>query len=103
MIQHSEIKQLPHKSHYYSAVFRSAVIAFVILAFSLGIGIAGYCYFFKIGFVDGLINVAKTNGAKIFASFYALYSGMAFLTSVAVVFGPIFHRFMHRFHLDVRE
>lgn len=115
MNQKSEIKQLPHKSHYYSAVMKSALLALVILVFSLGIGIAGYCYFLDLSFVDGLINAsmiltgmgpvdrAQTDGGKIFASIYAIYSGVAFLSSVAVLFSPVLHRFLHRFHLDVRE
>jgi hypothetical protein len=109
------IKKLPHRSHYYGAVFKNSIVAIFILLFSLAIGILGYSYFFQLGFEDSLLNasmilagmgpvdVAKTSGAKIFASFYALYSGVAFLSSVAVLFSPILHRFLHRFHLDVRE
>ena len=72
-------------------------------------------FFFKVGWVDGLynasmiltgmgpVNAAPDNSAKIFASFYAIYSGVAFLTSVGVLFAPILHRFLHKFHLDVDE
>ncbi len=87
----------------------------LIIAFSLAIGVWGYCYFFNLGWIDGLLNAsmiltgmgpvdpAPNDAAKIFASFYALYSGVAFLTSVAVLFGPVLHRFMHKFHLDIEE
>ncbi|MGZ3884447.1 MAG: hypothetical protein ACXVP0_09730 [Bacteroidia bacterium] len=109
------IKKLPHKSIYYNAVLKNALFALFILLISLAIGIGGYSYFFNLGFVDSLLNAsmiltgmgpvdrAETDGAKIFASFYALYSGVAFLSSVAVLFGPVLHRFLHRFHLDVRD
>ena len=40
---------------------------------------------------------------KLFESFYALFSGVAFLTIVAVVMAPLVHRFLHRFHLDMAE
>ncbi len=115
MIPKFELKKLPRKAHYYGAVLKSSLLALAIVVFSLGAGIAGYCYFFEVGFVDGLLNasmiltgmgpvdVAHTDGAKIFASIYAIYSGVAFLTSVALVFGPIIHRFLHRFHLDINE
>ena len=67
------------------------------------------------GGIDSLLNAAmiltgmgpvdpmKTTGAKLFASFYALFSGIVFLTSAGVLFAPIFHRFLHRFHLDEGE
>lgn len=110
-----KIKKLPHPKHYYRALLKSAALAFAILLFSLAIGIAGYCYHFNFGFVDGLVNasmilagmgpvdVAQTDGAKIFASIYALYSGVAFLTTLAILSAPIMHRFLHKFHLDVEE
>jgi len=111
----NKLKLLPHKKHYYNAIIKSGLFAFSIVVFSLGIGVAGYCFFFNLRWIDGLLNAsmilagmgpvdpAPNDAAKLFASFYAIYSGVAFLTSVAVLFGPIFHRFLHRFHLDMEE
>lgn len=108
-------KKLPHRKHFYSAIFKSLIVAFLVLIVSLTIGILGYSYFFGLGFFDSLLNasmilggmgpvdVAKTDGAKLFASLYALYSGVALLSSLAVVSGPIVHRFLHKFRLDVEE
>lgn len=91
---------------------RSLSITLVIAAFSLVIGTAGYCYFGHLDPLDGLLNASmiltgmgpvdpmKTDGGKLFASFYALYSGIAFLSIMAVITAPIFHRIMHRFHLE---
>jgi hypothetical protein len=91
------------------------VIAFLFLIFSLGIGIWGYHYFMRLGFADSLINAsmilsgmgpvdhAETDAAKIFASFYAIYSGIAFISSMAFLFLPVLHRFLHIFHLDIQE
>jgi len=110
-----KLKRLPHKRHYYNRLFRNAFAAFIILVVSLLIGMSGYRYFYGIGWIDSLLNAsmiltgmgpvdaAHTDGAKIFASLYAIYSGVAFLTMVAVVFAPVLHRFLHRFHLDVEE
>jgi hypothetical protein len=44
-----------------------------------------------------------SNTAKIFSSFYALYSGIAFLSTMAVLFAPIVHRFMHIMHVDEED
>ena len=44
-----------------------------------------------------------TTPGKLFASFYALFSGVAFLTIVAVLLAPVVHRFLHRFHLELAD
>ena len=109
------IKKLPHKKHYYTHLLKNARFAIGVLAFSLGIGVVGYHHFFGISWLDSLVNAsmiltgmgpvdrAVTNGAKIFSSIYAIYSGVAFLTSVAMILSPVAHRFLHRFHLDLEE
>lgn len=86
-----------------------------MLTFSLFIGMAGYHYYFELNWVDSLYNAsmiltgmgpvdkALNDGGKIFASFYAIYSGVAFLTSVAIILSPVVHRFLHRFKLDVEN
>jgi hypothetical protein len=87
------------------------IISTTMIAVSLGIGILGYRYFAELPWVDSLLNASmiltgmgpvspmETDGAKIFASFYALFSGVVFLTATAVVLTPVLHRVMHRFHL----
>lgn len=94
---------------------RYTVFSLFILAFSLGIGIAGYHFFGRLSWVDSLVNASmiltgmgpvdhlETTGGKLFASCYALFSGVAFLTFVAVLFAPAYHRFLHRFHLNSEE
>jgi hypothetical protein len=49
----------------------------------------------------GPVDKPLDDAGKIFASFYAIYSGVAFLSSVAIIFSPVVHRFLHRFRLDV--
>jgi hypothetical protein len=44
--------------------------------------------------------VLHTDTGKIFAGVYALYCGFILIVSVAVFLAPIFHRFLHRFHLE---
>ena len=48
----------------------------------------------------GPVNPLPTDGAKIFASFYALFSGLMFIGIMGVVLSPIVHRFLHKFHID---
>ena len=80
---------------------------------SLAIGAIGYRHFGGLPWVDawlnaamiltgmGPVNAMTTFGGKIFAMCYALFSGVVFLTAVAVLFAPVVHRFLHRFHLEV--
>ena len=86
-----------------------------LIGTSLGIGAAGYRAFGGLSWIDATLNAAMiltgmgpvspmtTDAAKIFATVYALFSGVAFLTAVSVLLAPAAHRFLHRFHLDVYD
>ena len=94
---------------------RSVAIAAAIIAFSLAMGSAGYHYYGQLPWIDALLNASmiltgmgpvnemRTTAAKLFATFYAIYSGTAFLTTIAVVIAPLVHRFLHRFHVDEED
>jgi len=81
---------------------------------SLGIGMAGYHFLEHLGWVDSFVNAAmilsgmgplaplQTTSGKIFAGCYALFSGLAFITSIGLIFAPVFHRFLHKFHLEAK-
>lgn len=83
-----------------------------LLWFSLMLGMLGYRAFAGLAWVDAFLNASmiltgmgptspmQTDGAKVFAGCYALYSGIAFLTAMGVLFAPVLHRVLHRFHLD---
>jgi hypothetical protein len=102
---------LPRKE-YYRKVLRSFIYAGVLIAGSLLIGVLGYHFICDLPWVDALLNSSmiltgmgpvdpmRSEAAKIFASFYALFSGIAFLTTVAVFLAPMVHRFLHKFHLE---
>ena len=89
------------------------MITTTMILFSLLIGILGYHYFESLSWIDSLLNASmilggmgpvdalKTNSGKIFASFYALYSGIILLASVGLLAAPLVHRFLHRFHLEI--
>ncbi len=111
----AHLKKLPHPQHFAKALFRNSLAGLIILTFSLGIGMFGYHRYFDLPWVDSLYNAsmiltgmgpvdkALNDSGKIFASFYAIYSGVAFLTSVAVILGPVLHRFLHKLKLDIEE
>ncbi len=89
--------------------------ASIILVLSLGIGIGGYHSFGKLPWLDAFLNASmiltgmgpidhlETDSAKLFAAFYALYSGAAFLAFVGVLFAPLYHRFFHKFHFNMED
>lgn len=51
----------------------------------------------------GPVNALQTREGKVFASFYALYSGIVFLAAAGLLIAPILHRFIHKFHLDMAD
>ena len=83
-----------------------------MIGVSLGIGILGYHFINDLDWLDALLNASmiltgmgpvdemKSDSAKWFASFYAVFSGVVFLSTVAVFLTPIVHRFLHKHHLD---
>lgn len=98
-------------SQFANRVIAHLLVAIFATVFSLSIGTAGYCYFGRLSFVDGLYNASMiltgmgpvtemtTTASKLFASTYAIYSGVAFISTVAVVLTPVVHRIFHAFNL----
>lgn len=89
--------------------------AICLVVSALIIGVLGYHYCAQFSWIDSLLNasmilagmgpvdILPNDGAKIFASFYAIFSGVVFLGAVGVLFAPLFHRFLHRFHLELDD
>ena len=92
-----------------------ASAALTIVAGSLAVGILGYHFLEGLEWIDALVNASMILGGmgpvnelhtvagKIFASEYALYSGLIVLVVAGVLFAPVFHRFLHRFHLELDD
>ena len=90
-----------------SILLASAIAATVLFA-----GILGYHFIARLRWVDALLNAsmilagmgpvdALTNSAsKVFASAYAMFSGVVFLSAVGIVLMPVFHRVLHSFHME---
>ena len=103
----------PLKSHeFVSRLVVHLAAALGLLAFSLAIGMWGYMQFENLPLVDAFLNAAmllggmgpvdapRTNVGKFFAGCYALYAGLVFILSAALIFTPIAHRILHKFHWD---
>jgi hypothetical protein len=88
------------------------LIALGIVVFSVALGMAGYAWFEHLSWLDSFLNTAMllggmgpvnapvTPGGKLFAGFFALYAGLVFIVTAALLFTPLLHRLMHRFHWD---
>lgn len=109
MIRKRPLTQKEFKRKYY----KLALIAAIIFSVSIAIGILGFHYIVKLDWVDAFLNSSmilggmgqiselKTDSEKIFAGCYALFSGVTFLTSIAIFISPLLHRVLSRFHIDL--
>ena len=91
-----------------------ALVAATLVAVSLIAGMLGYREYEHMSWTDAFLNASmilggmgpvnelRTEAGKIFASCYALYSGVVFLASAGLVFAPLVHRLLHRFHVETQ-
>ncbi len=108
-------EQLASPEVYHGRLIKSGIIGLVLVVVSLLAGMLGYEYFEDLNILDGFLNASMilsgmgplhephTAGGKIFAGIYALYSGFAVLVIAAVMFAPVIHRALHRFHIEDAE
>jgi hypothetical protein len=111
MFEHRKQPLLPRRA-FYARLARSGGVAGSIIGLSLALGMTGYHFLEHMSWLDAFVNAAmilsgmgpvgelKTSPGKLFAGCYALFSGLAFLSAVGVVLAPLFHRFIHKFHLE---
>jgi len=105
-------KPLLPRKQFAKRMAKTILMAVALILVSLGIGMAGYHGFEKLSWLDSFENAAmilsgmgpvspiNTDAGKIFAGCYALYSGLALISTLAIVIAPVFHRFLHKFHLS---
>jgi len=101
--------------HFLIRLGRYTTFSFILIGVSVAIGTVGYYYLADLSWLDsfymscmiltgmGPVAEMKTEGAKLFSSFYALYSGVAFLSVTAVFFAPIIHRLLHILQVEDDE
>jgi hypothetical protein len=111
MFEHRRDPLLPRSAYLRRLMLHGGLAAALIFA-ALSLGVAGYSGLEGLPFVDALENAAMilggmgpvnqlmTTGGKLFAAFYALFSGLVFLVVISVLLAPVMHRSLHRFHLE---
>lgn len=115
MFEH-HAQPLASRAVFIQRLVRFGSFALGIILVSLAIGILGYHFIIGLNWIDSLLNASmllggmgpidtdlKTTGAKLFASFYAIFSGVVFLVAIGILTTPVFHRFLHHFHLDLDD
>lgn len=114
MYEHTSKPLLPRR-HFLRRMFRHWLIASAIVFISLAIGVAGYRITEGLSFLDALLNASMllggmgpvnelhTAAGKVFASFFALFSGMLFLVVAGIVIAPLAHRLLHWMRLEKEQ
>ena len=100
---------------FYHRFLRALGLSAGVIAFSLGLGILGYHFIAGFDWVDSLLNASmiltgmgpvgalNSDAAKVFASAYALFSGVIFISATGILLAPMFHRVLHRFHIEEQD
>ena len=114
MFEHKTAPILP-KALFYKRLALNAGASSLIVGGTLAMGVAGYHYLEGLPWIDGLVNASMllggmgpvdplhTTAGKLFASFYALFCGLVLIAATGILFAPIFHRFLHKFHLEMDD
>jgi len=114
MFEHRRQSLLP-LSGFYTRLARCAAMGMSFIVGSLGLGMAGYHWLAHMAWIDAFVNAAMilsgmgpvdplpSTQAKLFAGIYALYSGLALITSTGIMFAPVVHRFLHKFHIEATK
>jgi hypothetical protein len=109
MFEHHSKPLLPFRA-FLRRLSLNVMIAVGIASLSLLVGILGYRYFEGLAWIDCFLNASmilggmgqidpiKTDGGKIFAGIFALYSGLWVVASIGLILAPVFHRIIHAFH-----
>ena len=112
----SLVKPPPHRRRpFYHRFLLALALSGGLIACSLGVGILGYHFIAEFNWVDSILNATmiltgmgpvsplKSDTAKLFASAYALFAGVVFITATGILLTPIFHRVLHLFHIEQRD
>lgn len=111
MYEH-KTEPLASRSTFYQRILKNIVIATIVIAICLAIGVIGYHYTADFSWLDslhnasmilsgmGLVDHINSNGGKWFSSFYSLFSGVAFITNIGIILAPAAHRILHRLHAE---
>ena len=112
--EHRNQPPLPVR-HYLGRLLLHGSYAAAALGGSLAVGVAGYHWLGGFGWIDAILNASMilggmgpvgeltTPAVKLFASAYALYSGVLFIALAGLLIAPVFHRVLHLFHAEADQ
>jgi len=105
-------RPLLSRAKFIARIARHLLLALLLIGIALGIGVLGYHYLGELSWIDSLLNASMilsgmgpvdplhSSAGKIFASCYALFSGLAFIGIASLIIAPFAHRLIHRFHIE---
>jgi hypothetical protein len=111
----SKEQKLIPRHRFFRRMTGSFAIGVMMLGVALCIGILGYRLLAGLSWVDALLNASMilagmgpvndlpNDSAKIFASLYAIFSGVVFISVMAIILSPAVHRLLHKFHAEVKR
>ena len=112
--EHKSQKVISQRRFYWR-LSRAFALWVGLTLFGLSVGVVGYAYFEGMSLVDAYVNAAmilsgmgpigelRTTAGKVFAGSYAIFSGLVIVIATGFVLAPIFHRVLHRFHVERKE
>ena len=114
MFEHRTERLLPWAA-FAARIVRHVLISAAVVAVALCLGVVGYHTLERLSWIESLLNasmilggmgpvdVLHTSAGKLFASAYALFSGVVFIAVAGVLLAPLLHRLIHHFHLEIEE
>ncbi len=110
MYEHKK-QPIVSKNEFYLRLLKHFGFAILLIAISLLIGMCGYHYLGELSWIDAFVDASMilsgmgpvsplaNHAVKLFAGFYAIYSGLLFISLIAIILIPIVHRILHKFHI----
>lgn len=107
--------RLAPKKVFIGRLTKFLLFSMLVMSIALGLGVLGYHHIGKLNWIDALLNASMIlsgmgpvdtlpdDDAKLFASIYALFSGVVFISTAGIMLTPLFHRVLHKFHIDDDE
>ena len=107
--------QLAPRSIFVKRIIGALMIAVCLIVVALSLGLAGYHFIAGFDWIDSLLEASMILGgmgpvrelpndtAKVFASIYALFSGVIFIALMGIILAPVAHRVLHKFHVDEKD
>ena len=96
----------------YHHLATNTLIGLLLTCIALYIGMLGYHIFEHMYWIDAFVNASMilsgmgpaapltTTAGKLFAGFYALFSGLAFIAIIVIMLSPVIHVFFRKLHLE---